>query len=200
MRRVSTTDPGDPWPAVFDLMWEAYTAGTIPVGAVVTDESGSVVSRARNRIFDEGGAAPLHRSRLAHAELNALAALTSDRTYEGYTLFTSLEPCHLCLSGAIAVRVGAVQYAAQDPYAGAVGKLLPSADHEAHEPVRVVGPLSGPHGRLPELLHVAHFLWRAPGAQIMGFYRRTRPEVVAQAASLPAPDAGATLADAYAAL
>ena len=38
-----------PWPEVFFLMWEAYLAGTTPVGAVVVDEAGDVVSRGRRR-------------------------------------------------------------------------------------------------------------------------------------------------------
>jgi tRNA(adenine34) deaminase len=120
-----------PWPEVFSLMWEAYLAGTIPVGAVVVDETGEVVSRARNRTFDDPRNGHLGGSRLAHAEVNARVALTSERTYEGFTLYTSLEPCHLCLSATIAVRIGTLRYAASEPYAGAVGKLLPSADHEA---------------------------------------------------------------------
>ena len=95
-----------PWPEVFSLMWEAYVAGTIPVGAVVVDEERQVVSRGRNRIFDDSPGGHLSRSRLAHAELNAIASLTSDRTYEGFTLYTTLEPCHLCLSAALSVQIG----------------------------------------------------------------------------------------------
>jgi tRNA(adenine34) deaminase len=189
-----------PWSEVFDLMWEAYVAGTVPVGAVVVDEAGEVASRARNRIFDDSRGGHLGRSRLAHAELNALVALTSERTYEGCTLYSSLEPCHLCLSAAASAHIGSVRFAAPDPYAGAVGKLVPNPFYEAHPPPAIEGPLSGAPGRLPELLHVAHFLWRVPDAGIMRFYRRARPDSVAAAQALPAPDSGATLADAFAAL
>jgi len=55
-------------------MWEAYLAGTIPVGAVVVDEAGEVLSQGRNRIFDEPRDGHLGGSRLAHAEVNALLA------------------------------------------------------------------------------------------------------------------------------
>src|SRR5438876_794984 len=134
-----------------------------------------------------------------HAEINALAGLDSSRRYEGYTLLSALEPCHLCLSAAIAVRVGRVRYAAPDPYAGSVGLLLPSADHLAH-PVEIDGPLDGPRGRLPELLHVAHFLWRVPDGGVATFYRERSPDLLEAARALPAPDSGATLADAFAAL
>ena len=188
-----------PWPDVFALMWEAYLAGTIPVGAVVVDEAGQLVTSGRNRIFDHPLEGQLGRSRLAHAELNALAGLPSERTYEGCTLYTSLEPCHLCLSATISVRIGSLRYAAPDPYAGAVGKLVPSKDHEAH-PLGVEGPLRGAPGRLPELLHVAHMLWRAPTGGVASFYRRLDPGLVAAAQKLPAPGSGATLVDAFAAL
>jgi tRNA(Arg) A34 adenosine deaminase TadA len=187
-----------PWGEVFELMWEAYAAGTIPVGAVVADGEGTVVARGRNRIHDDAAAWQLGRSRLAHAEVNALAQLRPPATYEEHTLYSALEPCHLCAAASFSARVGLVRYAGEDPYAGGVGKLVPGPDHEAH-PVAFEGPLPGVAGRLPELLHVAHMLWRVPDGNFVRFYREARPDVVAAAASLPAPDAGAHLADAFAA-
>ena len=180
-------------------MWEAYAVGTIPVGAVVVDEAGEIVGRGRNRILDDVHATQLGRTRLARAELNALLELSYERTYEDFTLYTALEPCHLCLSAMYSVRVGNIRYAAADPYAGAVGKLLPSADHEAH-PVTVEGPLPGRPGLLPELLHVVHFLWRLPDSNFMRVYRSTRPKLIEAARAMPPPDSGATLEDAIATL
>jgi tRNA(adenine34) deaminase len=193
--RVVLEELPSPWPEVFSLMWEAYAAGTIPVGAVVVDESREVVSRGRNRIFSGGVNGQLAGSRLAHAEMNALLSFVSDRTYGGFELYTALEPCHLCLSAAFAVRIGTVRCASPDRYGGAVGKLLPSRDHSVH-PVRVDGPLSGSAGRLPELLLVAHFLWRVPDGDVATFYRTKHRRVLAAAERLPRPDSGATLKDA----
>jgi tRNA(Arg) A34 adenosine deaminase TadA len=173
--------------------------GTIPVGAVVTDGPGRVVARGRNRIFDVPGDGALGGSRLAHAEINALLALSSAETYEGWTLYSALEPCHACLASAFAVRIGTLSYAARDAYGGAVGKLLPSRDHLAH-PLRVVGPLDGPAGVVPEVLLVAHFLWRRPEGDVVRFYEEHRPELVALARDLPAPDVGGTLPGVYAAV
>ena len=181
-----------PWDEVFELMWEAYRAGTIPVGAVVTDESGAIVARGRNRIFDEPAARELGASRLAHAEINALLALPSDRTYEGWTLWSALEPCHLCLSAAHSMRVGAVRFAGRDRYGGATGKLVPSADHLAH-PLTVEGPLDSEEGRLPELLLVAFFLWRRPDGDVVGFFTANDPELMEAARRMPSPDTGAGL-------
>ena len=180
-------------------MWEAYAAGTIPVGAVVVDEAGVVVTRGRNRIFDAAVPGALGGTMLAHAELNALAALPPTRTYEGFAVLTALEPCHLCVAAAFKARVGVVRYAGADPYGGGVGLLQPGPAHLAH-PVVFEGPLPGAAGRLPELLHVAHMLWRVPEGRIVRFYRETRPDALAAAAALPPPDAGATLDDAFAAV
>jgi tRNA(Arg) A34 adenosine deaminase TadA len=181
-------------------MWEAYVVGTIPVGAVVCDGAGEIVSRGRNRILDEEvHGTQLGRTRLAHAEINALLELEGARTYESFTLYSALEPCHLCLAATFTARVGRLRFAGEDPYGGAVGKLAPGPDHLAH-PVAVEGPLPGAAGLLPELLHVAHFLWRLPDGNVLRLYRETRPNVVAAAARLPAPRSGSTLADAIAAL
>jgi tRNA(Arg) A34 adenosine deaminase TadA len=170
-------------------MWEAYDAGTIPVGAVVVDGDGNVVSRGRNRMFDVAAERQFAATRLAHAEIDALVQLPSDRTYEDHTIYTALEPCHLCLAAAITVRIGALSYAAADPYGGAVGKLLPSHDHEAH-PISIDGPLDIEAGRLPELLLAAHFLWRRPDGDVASFYRERFPEIVEQAQQLPLPSSG----------
>lgn len=178
-------------------MWDAYSAGTVPVGAVVVDECGTIVSRGQNRIWDDRHARSLSRSRLAHAELNALLPLHSDRTYERFTLYTSLEPCHLCLSATLMVRIGSLRYAAAEPYSGAVGKLIrnPALDSRTLE---VEGPLPAPEGLVPQLLHLRHALWRAPERDIATFYRSFHPDLVELAQQLPAPDDGASLADAFA--
>jgi tRNA(adenine34) deaminase len=187
------------WDKVFELTWEAYSAGTIPVGALVADQSGAVVSRGRNRIFDAPAEPELGQSRLAHAELNALLPLPSERTYEGFSLYTALEPCHLCLAAATTTRIGVVRYAALDRYGGAVGKLEPSQDHIDH-PLTIEGPLEGVGGRIGELLLIAHFLWRVPNGRVVRFYTANHPELVVQARVLPPPGAEATLQDAFAAI
>jgi tRNA(Arg) A34 adenosine deaminase TadA len=184
-----------PWREVLLLGWEAYEAGTIPVGAVVVDETGAIISRGRNRIFDGPYDGQLAGSRLAHAEINALAQLPVDDQPEHLTLYSLLEPCHLCLGAAYSSRVDAVRYAAPDAWGGAAGNLIPTEDHRVH-PVAVEGPLQNGLARLGELLHVAHFLWRVPDSNVASFYRRTRPEVIEAALALPVPRSGATLEDA----
>jgi hypothetical protein len=66
--------------------------------------------------------------------------------------------------------------------------------------MKVEGPLRERVGRLPELLLVAHFLWRRPDGDVSRFYRSTKPEVVGAAQKLPRPDSGAGLKDALSTL
>lgn len=85
---------GGAWRRTFELAWEAHGRGTIPVGAVIAAPDGEIVAEGRNRIFE--GRAPageLAGTRLAHAEVNALAHLDLSRRWEDHTLYTSLEPC-----------------------------------------------------------------------------------------------------------
>jgi len=187
-----------PWPRVFELMWEAYVAGTIPVGAVLVDGAGQIVAEGRNRIFDEPRDGQLAATRLAHAEINALVGLSPEHRYPYTTLYSALEPCHLCLAAATSSRIGGVRYAACDPYGGAVGRLLPSEDMRVH-PLVVEGPLEGAAGLFPELLHLRHMLWRVPdGPGVVPFYRREHPDLIALALRLPEPPAASTLGEALA--
>lgn len=172
-----------PWREALELAWEAYGEGTIPVGAVVADAEARVVARGRNRIYGAAVDGQLARTRLAHAEINALLGLGVERTYEDHTLYTALEPCHLCYAAAVTARIGRVLYAARDPWGGAVGLVSPSRDVAAHAVV-YEGPLPGPFGLLPEVLHAAHFLWRLPGGNVATLYERELPDVAARAAAL----------------
>jgi tRNA(Arg) A34 adenosine deaminase TadA len=191
------------WRISFELAWEAFRVGTIPVGAVVVNESGSVVAQGRNRIFEQdapGG--QLAGSFLAHAELNALARLKPVRQYGGHVLYTTLEPCALCVGAAIMVMVGAIRYASRDVYAGGSTLRLENP-HVGRQPLAIEGPLDGIVGDLGELLHVAHFLWRNPDSPVMDVHRQRSPRIVRLAERVDlmrAAQDGATLDEALALL
>jgi tRNA(Arg) A34 adenosine deaminase TadA len=71
----------------------------VPIGAVVTDANGRILSRGRNRINERDVESEyLHGQTLAHAEINALIALGvhGDKRHE-LALYTTVEPCPLCL-------------------------------------------------------------------------------------------------------
>ncbi|MCJ7623918.1 MAG: hypothetical protein MUO76_10470, partial [Anaerolineaceae bacterium] len=61
-----------PWKVCFEEAWDAYCAGSVPIGAVVVAGNGDIVARGRNRradqVFERN---QVSASKLAHAELNA---------------------------------------------------------------------------------------------------------------------------------
>ncbi len=86
-----------------ELAWEAFGAGSVPVGAVVLDAADVVVATGRSRMYENSAPSPeLSNSLLAHAEVNALVGLDPRRRYENHTLVSVLEPCPLCV-GALAM-------------------------------------------------------------------------------------------------
>jgi len=97
----------------------ALTTRDVPVGAVVVDAAGDVLSRGRNR--REQDADPT-----AHAELVALrgaAAARGSWRLDGCTLVVTLEPCTMCAGAVVLSRLDRLVFGAWDDKAGAVGSL-----------------------------------------------------------------------------
>ena len=91
----------------------------IPVGAVILDEAGTVLARARNRREAD-------RDPVAHAEIVAIrqaAVALGQWRLTGLTLVVTLEPCTMCAGAVTAARLDRVVYGATDPKAGAAGSL-----------------------------------------------------------------------------
>jgi tRNA(adenine34) deaminase len=87
----------------------AAAVGERPIGAVLV-VGGEIVSRGRSRQNEL-------RSQLAHAELEALQN-GGEAVWERYreaVLFTTVEPCPLCLGAAVMADVPHVVYALHDP-------------------------------------------------------------------------------------
>lgn len=101
------------------LAAEAAAASEIPVGAVVIDGEGRVVSEGRNTreaTHDPTG----------HAEIEALrraAASIGSWNLEGHTLVVTLEPCIMCAGAILQARIGRVVFGAWDDKAGAAGSM-----------------------------------------------------------------------------
>jgi len=175
-----------PWREAFRLAWEAFGAGTIPVGAVVVDESETVVARGRNRIFET--AAPrgqLAGTRLAPAEVNALAQLLPTERHHRSTLYTTVEPCVPCVSATSLATVGRIVFAAQDLHSG--GRRLLEVDLAVPRQLNldIEGPVGGPLESLAEALHLAFFLGQASrGEAFVRTYREQRPALFPLAETL----------------
>jgi len=124
-----------PMDLALDAAREAARLGEVPVGAVVTDAAGLVLSVAGNRMCASRDAA-------AHAELTAMrkaAQLTRHGRLENCTLWVTLEPCPMCAAGAGLYRMRRICFGAYDPKGGGID----------HGP-RVFQTM--PHGFRPEII------------------------------------------------
>lgn len=114
-----------PWQASLEQAWQAYVEGALPIGAALARPDGQIVSVGRNRT--RGGAYTtvprLTGHRLAHAELDALmqADLSSPEAHT-YELYTTQEPCPMCLGALVMANLTTVHYAAE-PWAGSTALL-----------------------------------------------------------------------------
>ena len=95
---------------------EAYRQNEVPVGAVLVDESGKILSKSFN--IKETNHNPC-----GHAEIlviqQAARELSSWRLV-GCTLYVTLEPCPMCLSACVQARIGRLVFGAYDKKGGAL--------------------------------------------------------------------------------
>jgi tRNA(Arg) A34 adenosine deaminase TadA len=175
----------DPWRVCLSLAWEAYGAGTIPVGAALVDGEGAVVAEGRNRVYEP--IAPhgqLANSLLAHAELNALVALDPEQRYEDHVLYTALEPCLLCVGATVMATVGRVRYAGADPYGGAGSGLIGDDPHVQRVPLQLEGPREDAFGVLASALLPAFILRRNLDGDVVRAFAERAPATHAVAQRL----------------
>lgn len=90
--------------------------GEVPVGAVVADPAGRVVSTAGNRTRE-------FSDPTAHAEVLAIRAACTAAGSErlpGHSLWVTLEPCPMCAAAIGFARIARLHFGAADPKSGGV--------------------------------------------------------------------------------
>ena len=98
----------------------ALDAGEVPVGCVIADAAGVIVSRGQNT-------RERSRSALGHAELFAIdeaCRARGDWRLDDCTLFVTLEPCPMCAGAIINARVGRVVFGAREARFGSCGSVV----------------------------------------------------------------------------
>lgn len=105
----------------FAQQWMGLAAGGLPCGSSILDEQEQVVALGRNHVYDRpekaflSPASPLQYTRVAHAEINALALVPSDSEPKLLTLWTTQHPCIMCAAALQFIGIGKVWYIADDP-------------------------------------------------------------------------------------
>lgn len=102
----------------------ALEEGTYPIGAVIVDDNGEIVSRGRNRVFSESDCT-------AHAEVDAirkaghkLLDLTNKRFVKNdLTLYTTCEPCPMCTCTILLSGIKKIVWAADDDEYGGIRRF-----------------------------------------------------------------------------
>lgn len=101
------------------LAGRAGDAGDVPVGAIVVDEAGGIISEGYNtREVDADPA--------GHAEINALrlaARVRGTWNLSGCTVVVTLEPCTMCAGAIVNSRISRVVFGSWDEKAGAAGSV-----------------------------------------------------------------------------
>ncbi|HSO50716.1 MAG TPA: nucleoside deaminase [Acidimicrobiia bacterium] len=98
---------------------EAESSGDVPIGAVLLDDSGRLVTVDRNRREELSDPT-------AHAEILVMSARArelGDWRLTGHTLVVTLEPCAMCAGAAVLARLDRIVYGAADLKAGAAWSL-----------------------------------------------------------------------------
>ncbi len=97
----------------------AATSGDVPVGAIILNSAGEVISTGTNE-------RELHSDPTAHAEIVAIrsaAEKTGSWRLDDHTLVVTLEPCAMCAGAISQARIPRLVFGAWDAKAGAVGSV-----------------------------------------------------------------------------
>lgn len=106
--------------AALELAREAYRAGEVPVGCVITDADGNIIGRGRNRREENADAT-------AHAEIEAIkeaCAALGDWRLAGCSIYVTLEPCPMCTGAIINSRIPTVVFGAREELSGSCGSVI----------------------------------------------------------------------------
>ena len=105
------------WQTVFEEAWKAFGFGSTPIGAAIFDKEGQLILSDRNRSHE----ADTINKEISHAEANVLRRLNTDKTdSRSVVLYTSMEPCPMCMGMILMGHIKSVRFAAFDDYCGMV--------------------------------------------------------------------------------
>lgn len=125
----------DPYAWITDVLaLKSVNYGNYGVGSVMVDFGNEIIAMGHNLVYS-----PSFRSDL-HSEMVTLNHFEEENpqitNLKGYTFYTSLEPCPMCLIRLISTGINKVHHVAYDPIGGMVSGIsfLPPLWKELSEP------------------------------------------------------------------
>lgn len=116
-----------------ELAKQAQAEGDVPVGALIVDSEGKIVSEGYNKREKE-------QDPMGHAELDAIqkaAKILGSWRLSEHSLVVTLEPCLMCAGAVAHARLKQVIFGAFDKRVGALGSKMkiqdtPGLNHRFH--------------------------------------------------------------------
>jgi tRNA(adenine34) deaminase len=118
------------WQTVMRGAIEAYLENSVPVGAAVVDEHGTIITVGRNKFSQD---------RIAHAETESLRAIPATLNRKKASIYSTMEPCPMCTGAIRMMQLKTIHIAARDPAAGSTA-LLNATKFMRHFECQVVEP------------------------------------------------------------
>ncbi len=101
--------------------------------------------------------------KLAHAEINALLAVSLPHDeFRQLAIYTTMEPCPLCMGAIYMAGVRRIYYACRDSYAGSID-MLGSTPYLSRKPIKAFGPPRGDLENILAAIQTEDILVRYPG-------------------------------------
>jgi tRNA(adenine34) deaminase len=113
------------WEICLDLAIEGYNNGSMGIAAVTTNSTIQILSTGRSFVNEKTENKDIiSNSVISHAETNALHRLKQDgRHQHNLIIFTTVEPCPMCIGAIGMSRVTKIIVGSKDPYAGSILEL-----------------------------------------------------------------------------
>ena len=111
-------DLSNEWKNAFEQSWIAFQNGSIPIGAVITNKYGDIIIAGRNETCEKS----IPNKRTAHAEMYCIRNLDIEKysDFNEYHLYTTMEPCPMCMGTIVMGGIRKLHVAAKDKYCGAL--------------------------------------------------------------------------------
>jgi tRNA(adenine34) deaminase len=121
-----------------EIAHKAEKDGNLPVGSVITFRD-EILSEGPSRVYQP------RYDLTRHSEMEAIRALPVEywKKSADLIIYTTLEPCMMCVGAILLFGIGKVVYGAGDPYGGGISleTHLPPFFRERYLDVEWIGPL-----------------------------------------------------------